>query len=164
MNLYLSLIILILGTSLIFYSLSPYFSALGLVIVSISSCIILLQIGMNFIALILLLVYMGGMLVVFIYSSALSAERFPVISNINEILFLFIFFIWWFFILFNNNNWNLLNNNFDINTSIPIEGTSYLYQPNMFLFFVLTCFILLSTLIAVLNISQENETSSLRAL
>nr|YP_010555952.1 NADH dehydrogenase subunit 6 [Comatella stelligera]UYR95520.1 NADH dehydrogenase subunit 6 [Comatella stelligera] len=164
MNLYLPLIILILGTSLIFYSLSPYFSALGLVIVSISSCIILLQIGMNFIALILLLVYMGGMLVVFIYSSALSAERFPIISNISEIFFLSIFFVWWFIILFNNENWNSSNNNFDINISLIIEGTSYLYQPSMFLFFVLTCFVLLSTLIAVLNISQENETSSLRAL
>nr|YP_448776.1 NADH dehydrogenase subunit 6 [Phanogenia gracilis]AAY51834.1 NADH dehydrogenase subunit 6 [Phanogenia gracilis] len=163
MNIYISIILTLLGTSLVFYSLSPYFSALGLVIVSISSCLILLQTGMNFLALIILLVYMGGMLIVFIYSSALSAERFPTISNINEIITLCLFILFWNIILFENNNWNSVNNT-NISNSISIEGASYLFSPTMIWFFLFAGYILLISLIAVLNISQENESGSLQAL
>ncbi|WP_411016256.1 NADH-quinone oxidoreductase subunit J, partial [Salmonella sp. s51884] len=66
----------LLGSTLVFYSLSPYYSALGLVIRSIFGCIILRLLGLTFLALLLLLIYMGGMLVVFIYSRALSADLF----------------------------------------------------------------------------------------
>nr|WFD61112.1 NADH dehydrogenase subunit 6 [Capillaster sp. DH-Y2] len=164
MNIYFSVVFILLGTSLVFYSMSPYFSALGLVIVSISSCILLSQNGLNFLALILLLVYMGGMLIVFIYSSALSAERFPtIINNVNEIILLFLFIISWTIILFNNSNWNITNNS-NITNIVSIEGSSYLFSPNFFLFFIFTTYILLITLIAVLNISQETESLTLRAL
>nr|YP_010241122.1 NADH dehydrogenase subunit 6 [Anneissia intermedia]QTH78852.1 NADH dehydrogenase subunit 6 [Anneissia intermedia] len=163
MNIYLSIIFLLLGTSLVFYSMSPYFSALGLTIVSISSCFLLTQTGMNFFALILLLVYMGGMLIVFIYSSALSADRFPIISNTNEIIILCSFIILWTIFLFNNNNWNSINTN-NISNLISIEGASYLFSPNFFLFFIFAAYILFITLIAVLNISNETESFTLRAL
>nr|UBF43850.1 NADH dehydrogenase subunit 6 [Comaster schlegelii]UGV21708.1 NADH dehydrogenase subunit 6 [Comaster schlegelii] len=163
MNIYFSIILILLGTSLVFYSMSPYFSALGLTIVSISSCFILIQTGMSFLALILLLVYMGGMLIVFIYSSALSADRFPIISNINEIIILCLFITSWTIILFNNNNWNNINNN-NISNLTSIEGASYLFSPSFFLFFIFAAYILLITLIAVLNITQETESSTLRAL
>ena len=91
MKIYLSIIFLLLGTSLVFYRMSPYFSALGLTIVSISRCFLLSQTGMKFLALILLLVYMGGMLIVFIYSRALRADRFPIIRKIKEIIILCLF-------------------------------------------------------------------------
>nr|YP_010276188.1 NADH dehydrogenase subunit 6 [Comanthus parvicirrus]UFQ22715.1 NADH dehydrogenase subunit 6 [Comanthus parvicirrus]UHY39310.1 NADH dehydrogenase subunit 6 [Comanthus parvicirrus] len=163
MNIYLSIIFLLLGTSLVFYSMSPYFSALGLTIVSISSCFLLTQTGMSFLAFILLLVYMGGMLIVFIYSSALSADRFPIISNINEIIILCLFITSWTIFLFNNNNWNnLINNN--ISNLVSIEGASFLFSSYFFLFFICAAYILLITLIAVLNISNETESFSLRAL
>ncbi|WP_187788079.1 NADH-quinone oxidoreductase subunit J, partial [Salmonella sp. S146_54837] len=73
----------------IFYSFSPYYAALGLVISSLLSCVMLSLLGLSFLALLLLLIYMGGMLVVFIYSSALSADRFPVIRNLGEVFSLF---------------------------------------------------------------------------
>ncbi|WP_411017581.1 NADH-quinone oxidoreductase subunit J, partial [Salmonella sp. s51090] len=63
-----------------------------LTLVSISRCLILLQIGTKFLALILLLVYMGGMLIVFIYSRALRTDRFPLVRKIKEII-IFRFFI-----------------------------------------------------------------------
>nr|UYR22135.1 NADH dehydrogenase subunit 6 [Comanthus sp. 2 MS-2014] len=163
MNIYLSIIFLLLGTSLVFYSMSPYFSALGLTIVSISSCFLLIQTGMNFLALILLLVYMGGMLIVFIYSSALSADRFPIISNTNEIITLFLFITLWTIFLFNNNNWNNINSE-NISNTVSIEGASYLFSSYFFLFFIFAAYILLITLIAVLNISNETESFTLRAL
>nr|QKJ80218.1 NADH dehydrogenase subunit 6 [Florometra sp. BMK-2020] len=163
MNTFFLLIINLFGSSLVFYSISPYFSALGLVTVSISSCLLLSYLNINFLALILLLVYMGGMLIVFIYSSALTNDRFPQISNINEIALLSLFFLIWTNILINNENW-ISNNNNNITNSINIEGTSYLFHQSLAIYFILSGYILLITLIAVLNISSNNEYSSLRAI
>nr|YP_009034373.1 NADH dehydrogenase subunit 6 [Solenostomus paradoxus]BAO84704.1 NADH dehydrogenase subunit 6 [Solenostomus paradoxus] len=57
---------------------SPYFAAFGLVVVSGSGCMLLLDQGASFLSLVLFLIYLGGMLVVFAYSAALSAEPFPI--------------------------------------------------------------------------------------
>nr|WNH38605.1 NADH dehydrogenase subunit 6 [Triphoturus nigrescens] len=56
---------------------SPYFAALGLVVVSGLGCGILVGHGGSFLSLVLFLIYLGGMLVVFAYSAALAAEPFP---------------------------------------------------------------------------------------
>nr|YP_010250092.1 NADH dehydrogenase subunit 6 [Cephalopholis miniata]YP_010463381.1 NADH dehydrogenase subunit 6 [Cephalopholis spiloparaea]QTV20426.1 NADH dehydrogenase subunit 6 [Cephalopholis miniata]UUK29357.1 NADH dehydrogenase subunit 6 [Cephalopholis spiloparaea] len=56
---------------------SPYFGALGLVVVAGMGCGGLAQYGSPFLALVLFLIYLGGMLVVFAYSAALAAEPFP---------------------------------------------------------------------------------------
>nr|UNQ84534.1 NADH dehydrogenase subunit 6 [Ophisternon infernale] len=56
---------------------SPYFAALGLVVVSGMGCGVLMNYGGSFLSLILFLVYLGGMLVVFAYSAALVAEPYP---------------------------------------------------------------------------------------
>lgn len=56
---------------------SPYFAALGLVVVSGFGCGILVGHGGAFLPLILFLIYLGGMLVVFAYSAALAAEPYP---------------------------------------------------------------------------------------
>uniref|UniRef100_UPI0030FEEA5D NADH dehydrogenase subunit 6 n=1 Tax=Pseudopercis numida TaxID=1526591 RepID=UPI0030FEEA5D len=56
---------------------SPYFAALGLVVVSAMGCGVLTGHGGSFLSLVLFLIYLGGMLVVFVYSSALAAEPYP---------------------------------------------------------------------------------------
>nr|YP_001491498.1 NADH dehydrogenase subunit 6 [Centropyge loriculus]BAF80413.1 NADH dehydrogenase subunit 6 [Centropyge loriculus] len=56
---------------------SPYFAALGLVVVSGFGCGLLAALGGSFLSMILFLIYLGGMLVVFAYSAALAAEPFP---------------------------------------------------------------------------------------
>nr|WNH23942.1 NADH dehydrogenase subunit 6 [Prionotus stearnsi] len=56
---------------------SPYFAALGLVVVSGMGCGILAEHGGSFLSLVLFLIYLGGMLVVFAYSAALAAEPYP---------------------------------------------------------------------------------------
>ncbi|WP_411016194.1 NADH-quinone oxidoreductase subunit J, partial [Salmonella sp. s51884] len=78
------------GSTLVFYSLSPYYAALGLVISSLFGCVVLTLLGLTFLALLLLLIYMGGMLVVFIYSRALSADRYPTVRKLGEVFILFI--------------------------------------------------------------------------
>ncbi|CAJ1087817.1 Hypothetical predicted protein (mitochondrion) [Xyrichtys novacula] len=56
---------------------SPYFGALGLVLVSGTGCGVLAGYHGGFLSLVLFLIYLGGMLVVFAYSAALAAEPFP---------------------------------------------------------------------------------------
>nr|YP_010043451.1 NADH dehydrogenase subunit 6 [Cercodemas anceps]QPD06746.1 NADH dehydrogenase subunit 6 [Cercodemas anceps] len=97
---YFFLLFLLLGSTLVFYSSSPYYSALGLVISSMFGCVVLGFCGISFLAMLLLLVYMGGMLVVFIYSSALSADRFPTINNFWEVLIIFFLCSLWVFFVF----------------------------------------------------------------
>nr|YP_004222096.1 NADH dehydrogenase subunit 6 [Penelopides panini]YP_004222097.1 NADH dehydrogenase subunit 6 [Penelopides panini]ADW41494.1 NADH dehydrogenase subunit 6 [Penelopides panini]ADW41495.1 NADH dehydrogenase subunit 6 [Penelopides panini]ADW41507.1 NADH dehydrogenase subunit 6 [Penelopides panini]ADW41509.1 NADH dehydrogenase subunit 6 [Penelopides panini]ADW41511.1 NADH dehydrogenase subunit 6 [Penelopides panini] len=56
---------------------SPYYGVVGLVLASVAGCGWLLSLGVSFIALALFMVYLGGMLVVFVYSVALAADPFP---------------------------------------------------------------------------------------
>nr|YP_009741815.1 NADH dehydrogenase subunit 6 [Minous monodactylus]QID76693.1 NADH dehydrogenase subunit 6 [Minous monodactylus]QJX68138.1 NADH dehydrogenase subunit 6 [Minous monodactylus]QVD43003.1 NADH dehydrogenase subunit 6 [Minous monodactylus]WGS91510.1 NADH dehydrogenase subunit 6 [Minous monodactylus] len=56
---------------------SPYFAALGLVLVAGMGCGVLVGHGGPFLSLVLFLIYLGGMLVVFAYSAALAAEPYP---------------------------------------------------------------------------------------
>nr|YP_009111946.1 NADH dehydrogenase subunit 6 [Ardeola bacchus]AHN95831.1 NADH dehydrogenase subunit 6 [Ardeola bacchus] len=56
---------------------SPYYGVVGLVVGSVVGCGWLLSLGASFISLVLFLVYLGGMLVVFVYSVSLAADPFP---------------------------------------------------------------------------------------
>nr|AKL78590.1 NADH dehydrogenase subunit 6 [Glaucidium brodiei brodiei] len=68
---------LILGGLVVASSPSPYYGVVGLVLGSVSGCIWLLSLGFSFVSLVLFMVYLGGMLVVFVYSVALAADPFP---------------------------------------------------------------------------------------
>ncbi|NXR06707.1 NU6M oxidoreductase, partial [Semnornis frantzii] len=56
---------------------SPYYGVVGLVFTSVVGCGWLVSLGMSFVGLVLLMVYLGGMLVVFVYSVSLAADPFP---------------------------------------------------------------------------------------
>nr|YP_009990527.1 NADH dehydrogenase subunit 6 [Centrolabrus exoletus]QNM99777.1 NADH dehydrogenase subunit 6 [Centrolabrus exoletus] len=73
----LFLIGLVLGLVAIASNPSPYFAALGLVVVAGMGCGVLVGHGGPFLSLVLFLIYLGGMLVVFAYSAALAAEPYP---------------------------------------------------------------------------------------
>nr|BAW19779.1 NADH dehydrogenase subunit 6 [Chaenogobius annularis] len=68
---------LVLGLIVVASNPSPYFGALGLVVVSGMGCGVLMGHGAPFLSLVLFLIYLGGMLVVFAYSAALAAEPHP---------------------------------------------------------------------------------------
>nr|YP_009741429.1 NADH dehydrogenase subunit 6 [Istigobius campbelli]QID57703.1 NADH dehydrogenase subunit 6 [Istigobius campbelli] len=68
---------LLLGLIVVASNPSPYFAALGLVVVSGMGCGLMMLNGGAFLSLILFLIYLGGMLVVFAYSSALASEPYP---------------------------------------------------------------------------------------
>nr|YP_009484703.1 NADH dehydrogenase subunit 6 [Halichoeres hartzfeldii]ARN59070.1 NADH dehydrogenase subunit 6 [Halichoeres hartzfeldii] len=73
----LLLIGLVVGLVAVASNPSPYFAALGLVVVAGMGCGILVSYGGPFLSLVLFLIYLGGMLVVFAYSAALAAEPYP---------------------------------------------------------------------------------------
>nr|QNN90380.1 NADH dehydrogenase subunit 6 [Melaenornis chocolatinus]QNN90393.1 NADH dehydrogenase subunit 6 [Melaenornis chocolatinus]QNN90406.1 NADH dehydrogenase subunit 6 [Melaenornis chocolatinus] len=56
---------------------SPYYGVVGLVLASVAGCGWLVSLGVSFVSLVLVMVYLGGMLVVFVYSVALAAEPYP---------------------------------------------------------------------------------------
>nr|QHI42645.1 NADH dehydrogenase subunit 6 [Athene noctua] len=67
----------VLGGLAVASSPSPYYGVLGLVWGAVSGCGWLLNLGASFVSLVLFMVYLGGMLVVFVYSVALAADPFP---------------------------------------------------------------------------------------
>nr|YP_010000845.1 NADH dehydrogenase subunit 6 [Machaerirhynchus nigripectus]QOD96770.1 NADH dehydrogenase subunit 6 [Machaerirhynchus nigripectus] len=56
---------------------SPYYGVVGLVIASVAGCGWLVSLGVSFVSLVLVMVYLGGMLVVFVYSVSLGADPYP---------------------------------------------------------------------------------------
>nr|YP_009566651.1 NADH dehydrogenase subunit 6 [Acentrogobius caninus]AKU36827.1 NADH dehydrogenase subunit 6 [Acentrogobius sp. QHY-2015]QBB10825.1 NADH dehydrogenase subunit 6 [Acentrogobius caninus] len=68
---------LLIGMIAVASNPSPYFGALGLVVVSGMGCGMMMLLGGTFLSLILFLIYLGGMLVVFAYSSALASDLYP---------------------------------------------------------------------------------------
>nr|NP_395464.1 NADH dehydrogenase subunit 6 [Heterodontus francisci]CAC84223.1 NADH subunit 6 [Heterodontus francisci] len=68
---------LVLGLMAVASNPSPYFAALGLVVASGVGCGLLVGYGGSFMSLVLFLIYLGGMLVVFVYTAALAAEPYP---------------------------------------------------------------------------------------
>nr|YP_002154606.1 NADH dehydrogenase subunit 6 [Ablennes hians]BAG69283.1 NADH dehydrogenase subunit 6 [Ablennes hians]BBU25655.1 NADH dehydrogenase subunit 6 [Ablennes hians] len=71
------MVISVLGVVAVASNPSPYFAAIGLVLVAGVGCGILANFGLSFFSLILLLMYLGGMLVVFAFASAMAAEPHP---------------------------------------------------------------------------------------
>nr|AUR26744.1 NADH dehydrogenase subunit 6 [Pachycephala melanura] len=56
---------------------SPYYGVVGLVMASVAGCGWLVSLGVSFVSLALVMVYLGGMLVVFVYSVSLAADPYP---------------------------------------------------------------------------------------
>lgn len=153
---------MLIGRTLVFYRLSPYYSALGLVIVSVSGCIVLSLLGGAFIAMVLLLVYMGGMLVVFAYSSAISADRFPAVRNLREVIGLSFLFGSWVILSFDKFQ------DFSKDSYSFIRGESLLGRGRFYkeggVLVILGVFVLLVALVGALIISRGIEKNIIRAI
>nr|YP_009058720.1 NADH dehydrogenase subunit 6 [Turdus migratorius]AIM46949.1 NADH dehydrogenase subunit 6 [Turdus migratorius] len=68
---------LVLGGLAVASNPSPYYGVVGLVLASVAGCGWLVSLGVSFVSLALVMVYLGGMLVVFVYSVSLAADPYP---------------------------------------------------------------------------------------
>nr|YP_009421693.1 NADH dehydrogenase subunit 6 [Prunella fulvescens]ASS35130.1 NADH dehydrogenase subunit 6 [Prunella fulvescens]QOD96575.1 NADH dehydrogenase subunit 6 [Prunella fulvescens] len=67
----------ILGGLAVASNPSPYYGVVGLVVAAVAGCGWLVSLGVSFVSLVLVMVYLGGMLVVFVYSVSLAADPYP---------------------------------------------------------------------------------------
>ncbi len=159
---YLVLVLMFSGRTLVFYRLSPYYGALGLVFVSLSGCLLCGLLGLSFVALILILIYMGGMLVVFVYSTAISAERYPVVRKLNEVIILRGLVIFWGFLKFDSFiKVSIINSVFLIGRDLIGAGELY---GVMFWYLLIGGYMLLLALLVALILTYGSSYSVLKAL
>nr|WDW20763.1 NADH dehydrogenase subunit 6 [Grammomys surdaster] len=68
---------------------SPIYGGLGLVVSGFIGCFMVLGIGGSFLGLMVFLIYLGGMLVVFGYTTAMATEEYPETWGSNWFIFSF---------------------------------------------------------------------------
>nr|YP_009232007.1 NADH dehydrogenase subunit 6 [Periophthalmus argentilineatus]AKC05177.1 NADH dehydrogenase subunit 6 [Periophthalmus cantonensis]AMA20223.1 NADH dehydrogenase subunit 6 [Periophthalmus argentilineatus]BBI29724.1 NADH dehydrogenase subunit 6 [Periophthalmus modestus] len=162
---------LVLGTIVVASNPSPYFGALGLVVVSGMGCGVLVGHGAPFLSLVLFLIYLGGMLVVFAYSAALAAEPFPetlgsraVALNaggyfVGVVVGASFFWDGWFgglwFTVDEVSEFSLLR--------ADVGGVAVMYSSGGFML-VLSAWVLLLTLFVVLEVCRGLSRGALRAV
>nr|YP_004021740.1 NADH dehydrogenase subunit 6 [Pseudomys chapmani]ABX75340.1 NADH dehydrogenase subunit 6 [Pseudomys chapmani] len=66
---------------------SPIYGGLGLIICGCIGCLMVLGLGGSFLGLIVFLIYLGGMLVVFGYTTAMATEEYPETWGSNWLVF-----------------------------------------------------------------------------
>nr|QOU10124.1 NADH dehydrogenase subunit 6 [Aethomys hindei] len=69
---------------------SPIYGGLGLVVSGFIGCFMVLGIGGSFLGLMVFLIYLGGMLVVFGYTTAMATEEYPETWGSNWLVFGFL--------------------------------------------------------------------------
>lgn len=77
MMVYVLVAFLLFGSSVVFSSRSPYFAIFGVLIQAISFSLLFCLFGYPMFGLLTVLIYVGGMLIIFLFSTVLSAERYP---------------------------------------------------------------------------------------
>nr|YP_003058241.1 NADH dehydrogenase subunit 6 [Oryzias minutillus]BAH84943.1 NADH dehydrogenase subunit 6 [Oryzias minutillus] len=168
---YLLLTGLVVGLAAVASNPSPYFAALGLVVVAGMGCGVLAGHGGSFLSLILFLIYLGGMLVVFAYSAALSSEPYPESLGSLPVLALMLFYVMlvvvaslifsdgWF-----EGSWILVDEFSEFSLSRgDVSGVVLLYSSGWGIL-VLGGWVLLLTLFVVLELTRGLSRGTLRVV
>lgn len=74
------LLFFLFGRLVLVFSNSPFYSVFGVLGVALSHAFVFALMGLSFLSLLLVIIYAGGMLVVFLFSTILSADRSPSFS------------------------------------------------------------------------------------
>nr|YP_008474776.1 NADH dehydrogenase subunit 6 [Orectolobus japonicus]AGS43557.1 NADH dehydrogenase subunit 6 [Orectolobus japonicus] len=162
---------LILGLMAVASNPSPYYAALGLVMVAGFGCGLMVGYGGSFLSLVLFLIYLGGMLVVFVYTAAMAAEPYPetwgrwsvllymVVYLVSVILAGKYFMVDWYDFSWAGVEWV---SNLDMVRS-DFDGVALLYSYGG-LMLVLGGWVLLLTLFVVLELTRGLSWGTLRVV
>nr|YP_097022.1 NADH dehydrogenase subunit 6 [Oedipina poelzi]AAU20446.1 NADH dehydrogenase subunit 6 [Oedipina poelzi] len=149
---------------------SPYYAAFGLVLSAVFGCCILVDLGISFLSLVLLLIYLGGMLVVFAYSASLSAETYPEAWGVQSVLIYIIMYMFgiitYYLTVCIGFGFESMFSSVDVGFSIIISdcsGVGFMYGAGYLLLFV-SGWVLLLTLFVVLEVTRGVARGSLRAV
>nr|YP_009227456.1 NADH dehydrogenase subunit 6 [Pseudohynobius shuichengensis]ACK38352.1 NADH dehydrogenase subunit 6 [Pseudohynobius shuichengensis] len=167
---FLGMLGLVLGLIAVASNPSPYFAAFGLVLAAVCGCWVLVELGISFLSLILLLIYLGGMLVVFAYSASLAAEPYPEAWGSWSVCIYMMFYLLMIILgyLFFNCNMSLefLFTNYYVEFSVvswDCGGVGVMYSWGGY-FLMLSGWVLLLTLFVVLEVTRGLSRGSLRAV
>nr|BBM34925.1 NADH dehydrogenase subunit 6 [Blepsias cirrhosus] len=162
---------LVLGLVAVASNPSPYFAALGLVVVAGMGCGVLVGHGGPFLSLVLFLIYLGGMLVVFAYSAALAAEPFPESWGSRSVLLYMVMYavgvvvissaMWdgWY-----EASWVSADENVDFSVFRgDVGGVALMYSSGGGML-VMSAWVLLLTLFVVLELTRGLSRGTLRAV
>nr|ABR18523.1 NADH dehydrogenase subunit 6 [Takifugu obscurus] len=170
-----ALVFLLLGMLVVMIVLStnpaPFYGVFNLVLVALLCCGASVLHGGTSLSLVLLMIYMGGMLVVFIYSSALSADKDPKASTgWQVVLFFFGYFFFVFGILYTNmvldeEVWWGVSEEMDWDAVFrgDMDGVSLMYSSGGGVL-LLGAWVLLLTLLVVLELVRGLGRGALRAV
>nr|YP_097152.1 NADH dehydrogenase subunit 6 [Thorius n. sp. RLM-2004]AAU20589.1 NADH dehydrogenase subunit 6 [Thorius n. sp. RLM-2004] len=167
---FLVLIGLIVGLIAVASNPSPYFAAFGLVLGAVCGCCILVDFGVSFLSLILLLIYLGGMLVVFAYSASLAAEPYPEAwGNWSVFLYAFMYVlvvVVCYFLVCDGFGYEELFSLADGGFSAVVgdcSGVGFMYIGG-FMLLIISGWVLFLTLFVILEVTRGVSFGSLRAV
>nr|ACJ43542.1 NADH dehydrogenase subunit 6 [Chioglossa lusitanica] len=160
----------ILGIVAVASNPSPYFAAFGLVVSSLSGCCLLVDLGISFLSLILLLIYLGGMMVVFAYSASLAAEPYPEAwgswSVMGYVVMYLVFLFIGLWVLDCKFSVEVVFSEIDLGLEVvssDVGGIGVMYSYGG-LFLMITGWVLLLTLFVVLEVTRGVSRGALRAV
>nr|YP_004927532.1 NADH dehydrogenase subunit 6 [Nanorana pleskei]ADO60395.1 NADH dehydrogenase subunit 6 [Nanorana pleskei] len=148
---------------------SPYYGALGLVVGAGAGCFVLAHWGVTFLALVLFLVYLGGMMVVFAYCAALVAEPYPEAWGsrvVGVYLVLYVGLVWAGWMMFGGSEMEVGNEwvrTWWAVKSSEMSGATQMYQTGGKML-TLGGWGLLVTLFVVLEVVRGHKSVSLRSV
>nr|YP_006303597.1 NADH dehydrogenase subunit 6 [Squalomugil nasutus]AEK53169.1 NADH dehydrogenase subunit 6 [Squalomugil nasutus] len=161
----------VVGLAAVASNPSPYFAALGLVMGAGMGCGLLMNNGGSFLSLVLVLIYLGGMLVVFAYSAALAAEPYPEAWGSRPVLYLFMIYMVMLvcggFLLWGKLNWGFwfTADEQDVMGVVrgDVGGVATLYSTGGVVLMI-SGWVLLLTLFVVLELTRGLDRGTLRAV
>nr|AAU20654.1 NADH dehydrogenase subunit 6 [Nototriton abscondens] len=167
---FFALVGLVVGLMAVASNPSPYYAAFGLVLGAVCGCCILVDFGISFLSLVLLLIYLGGMLVVFAYSASLAAEPYPEAWGVWSVLVYVVMYTFgvfmYYMLVVDGFNYEGVFSGLDVGYNMVIgdcSGVGFMYVKGA-LFLVISGWALILTLFVVLEITRGVERGSLRAV
>nr|YP_009355583.1 NADH dehydrogenase subunit 6 [Trichonotus setiger]BAX03926.1 NADH dehydrogenase subunit 6 [Trichonotus elegans]BBU26056.1 NADH dehydrogenase subunit 6 [Trichonotus elegans] len=160
---------LVLGAAAVASNPSPYFGALGLMVAAGMGGGLLMVVGGSFLSLVLFLIYLGGMLVVFAYTAALSSEEYPQTLGswpVGIRMFTYLAAVGWSVLIVSGGCGSYFKGGGPSDVAVArvdTSGVAQLYWSGGWIL-VLTAWVLVLALLVVLELTRGGERGAIRVV